>query len=76
MQIWATVRALFTLNHTAEALCIYLCTMLVGLTLYLALFILFMIVSGKGHEESVQTREQTDRTEPEPFVRPLCLSQL
>ena len=38
--------------HTIEAICIDMCTTASSLTLLLALFIIFIMVSGMGCEES------------------------
>ena len=62
--------------HTKEAICIYMCITASSLTLLLALFIIFIMVSGMGREESRQEREQGVRRRTEPKRRPLCLSQL
>ena len=53
-----------------------MCIAASSLTLLLALFIIFIMVSGMGYEEGRQEREQGVKTETEPRKRPLCLSQL
>ena len=62
--------------HTIENICIFMCIAASSLTLLLALFIIFIMVSGMGHEQGRQEKEQGVRTETEPRRRPLCLTQL
>ena len=62
--------------YTIENIYIFMCMAASSLTFLLALFIIFIMVSGMGHEEGRQEREQGVRTETEPRRRPLCLTQL
>ena len=62
--------------YTIENICIFMCITASSLTLLLALFIIFIMVSGMGHEEGRQERWQVVRTEKEPRKRPLCLTLL
>ena len=57
--------------HTTEAICIYMCIAASSLTLLLALFIIFIMVSGMGREESRKEGGQGVRTGTEPKRRPL-----